>query len=155
MLRACAVSGVIVGAAILCSCHRARLARSEDSCQTRTYGESSVEFAAADTREPRPTGTSMDRVVIEVREGTAERASIADAQVLLIAGVGADSGRLVLGRQTLRNGTVILDSLAARRYEVTVRRIGYETARQGVTVRSGFADTVRFALRGVVVCLVE
>ena len=153
--RACALIGFIAGAAILSACHRVGPVRIADTCHTRTIGEESVEFVPADTRDSRTAGMPMDRLVVQIREGTAERPPVADAQVLLIAGAGADSGHVVLGRNTAHDGTVVLDSLAAGRYEIMIRRIGYETARQRVTVRPGFTDTLRVALQGVVVCLME
>jgi len=92
--------------------------------------------------------------VVRVREGTAGRSSIGDASVaLFVAGAGPDSGQLATGRITTASGTVTLDSLAPTRYELLVRRIGYDPFRQRVTVRAGFIDTLIISLRGVPVCL--
>ena len=92
--------------------------------------------------------------MVRVREGTAGRSSIGDASVaLFVAGAGPDSGQLAAGRITTASGTVTLDSLAPTRYELLVRRIGYDPFRQRVTVRAGFIDTLIISLRGVPVCL--
>jgi hypothetical protein len=154
--RACQLVCVIVVAFELGACHHPRPVVIEDTCEATTVGEASVEFAPAYTREPRPGSTSNEQLVIQIRDGTAERAPIADAGVMLLnAGSGADSGHVIQRRTTPHSGTLLVDSLAARRYEVVVRRIGYHPAHQRITVRPGFTDTVRIALQGAAVCLVE
>ena len=88
--------------------------------------------------------------------GTVERSPIGGAMViLLVAGDRADSGQVVASWKSSAGGEVVIDSLAPRRYEISVRRIGYDPSRQYVTVRRGFTDTVTVLLRGRVVCLVE
>ena len=115
-----------------------------------------VEFAAANTLELPVNPSRGDRLVLRVRDGTADRHPIGDAGVtVLIAGGGPDSGQLATRRMTPANGVVTLDSLVPRRYELLVRRIGYDPFRQRVAVRAGFVDTLTISLRGAPVCLVE
>ena len=125
-------------------------------CGAQPFGTPGVEFAAANTTRLPNSGSVGEQLVVRLREGTAERHPIADASVaLFFAGGGADSGQLASGRLTPTSGEAVFDSLAPRRYEILIRRIGYDPFRQRVTIRAGFVDTVAIALRGAPVCLVE
>ena len=125
-------------------------------CGAQPFGVAGVEFAAASVLQPLLEPHRSERVVVHVREGTIERHPIKDASVaVLIGGGGPDSGQLARGGITTADGGVTLDSLSPRRYELLVRRIGYDPFRQRMTVRAGFVDTLTISLQGAPVCLVE
>jgi hypothetical protein len=92
-------------------------------------------------------------LVVRVLEGTEARRPLGGAAItLLIAGEGADSGQVAARGFTASSGDVTLDALVPRRYDLLIRRPGYEPFRQRATVRAGFVDTVTVALRGARTC---
>ena len=137
------------------ACHRTAVVPAPD-CGAQPYGTAGVEFAAANTMQMPSAARHGEQLVVRVREGTSARHPVSDASVALFAsGGGADSGQFATGRTTGADGEARLDSLAPRRYEVFVRRIGYAPLRERVTVRAGFVDTLAISLQGVPVCLIE
>ena len=125
-------------------------------CGGEPYGIAGVEFAAANTLAVPADSRRGERLIVWVREGTADRHPLGDASVAaFISGGGADSGQLARGRFTAADGGAMLDSLAPRRYELVIRRLGYDPYRQRVLIRAGFIDTVTISLRAAPVCLSE
>ena len=95
-------------------------------------------------------GTSL---VVVVRAAGEARLPLSGAYVA----VSADTTRRTFPPQdslyvTNPQGIVVLDSLTQQRYQVRVRRIGYNALDQNVTVRSN-SDTLLFALEETGFCL--
>lgn len=117
-----------------------------------TFGEPSIDIRIATVVEEKlPSGTGA--LFVQVFRGSADREPLENVAVTLYEDLRISDVRdYVRGMRTDHTGVVFLDSLPAQTYGILFRRVGSESLRKTVEVRSGFADTLGIGLRAMPLC---